>query len=276
VSERGVLGGVKQAARVLEALAEAPGGLRLTDIATVLGIPKPTAHRIVRTWSTLGYVEADPQERYRLSWKLFELAAAHQKSVDLRSLARHHLVAINAECGETTHLTVLDHSEVLYVDMIESRDPIRVYAAIGRRAPLHATAAGKAMLAYQPSSFLDSFVSKGLETFTGRTITRTRDLEGELESIRERGYAVNLGEWHTEVGAVAAPIFRFDGAVSAALCVGMPSASLTPAKIEELSQLLVRETMRLSSSLGHVDGKRPAYQTLKPDNALQAPERSVV
>jgi IclR family transcriptional regulator, KDG regulon repressor len=252
--ESGVLRGIEQASRALEALAEAPSGLRLTDVANALGIPKPTAHRMIRSWSALGYVEADSQVRYRLGWKVFELAAAHQESIDLRSLARPHLVAINAECRETAHLTIFDRSEVLYIDKVESSEPIRVYAAIGRRAPLHATAAGKAMLAYQPSSILDAYVSKGLVGFTEKTISRADKLVRELKRIRERGYALNLGEWHREVGSVAAPVFRFDGIAWAALSATLPLRSLTRVKIQELSKLVVVESRRLSRSLGYVDG----------------------
>lgn len=258
MAERDVLRGLAQGARVLEILAQASTyGMRLTDVAAALAMPKPTAHRVLHSWSELGYVESDAEGRFRLGWRFFELAAAHQESADLRALAHPHLVNINAECGETVHLTVLDRSEVLYVDKVESREPIRVYAEIGRRAPLHATASGKAMLAHQPASFLDSYLGNELESFTDRTIARPDDLRRELEQVRQRGYAVNLGEWHREVGSVAAPIFRFDGVASAALTATLPAVSLTEDKIRQLSRVLVRESGHLSRSLGHVDGHRP-------------------
>jgi DNA-binding IclR family transcriptional regulator len=268
-----VLRGIEQAARVLEVLAEAPAGLRLTDVAASLKMPKATAHRIIHSWVQLGYIESGLGGHYRPGWKLFELVASHHESVDLRSVSRPHLIRINAECGETTHLTVLDRFEVLYIDKVESSEPIRVYAAIGRRAPLHATASGKAMLAHQSASFLDSYIRKGLETFTERTIVHPADLAHELEGIRERGYAVNRGEWHREVGSIAAPVFRFDAMASAALSATMPVNALTPTKVAEVSQLLVTETGRLSRSLGHVDSQRPGFEFV---NSESRAERSVM
>jgi len=273
MAERGVLRGIEQAARVLEELAKAPAGLRLTDVAAALRMPKATAHRILHSWVQLGYIESDLEGRYRPGWKLFELAASHHESVDLRTISRPFLLSINAECGETTHLTVLDRFEVLYLDKVESSEPIRVYAAIGRRAPLHATASGKAMLARQSSSFLDSYVRRGMERFTERTIVRRADLARELEGIRQRGYAINMGEWHREVGSIAAPVFRFDGTASAALSATMPVTALTPTKVAAVSKILVTETGRLSRSLGHVDSHRPVFESLHSESRA---ERSVV
>jgi IclR family KDG regulon transcriptional repressor len=268
--ERDVLRGIGQATTVLEAVAAQPGGLRLSDISRRLSLAKPTTHRILRSWANLNYLEVDLEGRYRLGWKFFELTGKHHESLDLRALARPHLIAINAACGETVHLTVLEGTDVLYVDKIESAEPIRVYAAIGRRAPLHATASGKAMLAHQTASFFDAVIEKSPKRFTERTLIARRMLTAELSSIRTRGYAVNRGEWHIEVSAVAAPIFRFDGTVSAAFNATVPSTLLDDPKVELMSALVVEEADRLSRTLGYVPteasgSSTTAVEALRPE-----------
>jgi IclR family transcriptional regulator, KDG regulon repressor len=267
--ERDVLKGIGQATTVLEAVAAQPGTLRLTDLSRRLSLAKPTMHRILRSWANLNYLEVDLEGRYRLGWKFFELTGKHHESLDLRELARPHLASIHARCGETVHLTVLEGSDVLYLDKIESGEPIRVYAAIGRRAPLHATASGKAMLAHQATSFFDSYLDGEPKRFTTRTLSTRGELVPELETIRQQGYAVNRGEWHLEVSAVAAPIHGFDGAVTAAFNATVPSTVLDEAKLTLLSDLLVDGADRLSRALGFVPGGRSGSSRVEPRTSSQ-------
>ena len=134
------------------------------------------------------------------------------------------------ETGETVHLSVLDHQEVVYVHKVESPNPVRSYTQIAGRVPAHCVATGKAMMAFKSSAWL-SDVAEQLAAVTPRTITQPAILLAEMREIRRNGYAVNRGEWRYGVNGLAAPILDRTGTVIAAVGVSGPEGRLTDARL---------------------------------------------
>jgi len=203
---------VKSAGRaleVLEALAASGGRRSLVDLARALDIPKSSLHGILRTMMWRGWVEADDTgTRFGLGIRALQVGAAYLDTDDAVGVLAGVLDDLSREFGETVHLGRLDGAHVVYTAKRESRHPLRLYSAIGRRLPAHATALGKALLAERDEAEVERIVGASPAALTARTITDLRVLCADLAASRERGYAVDREENTEGIAcfAVAAPL----------------------------------------------------------------------
>jgi DNA-binding IclR family transcriptional regulator len=206
---------VDHAIRLIEELhREQP--LSVSELARRLHLPRPTIYRLLRT---LGERDLLVQEgtTYRLSLRLLELASAILSASMLQAAAEPALSELVGHLGETAHFAVLDGEKVGYIAKVESPHIIRMFSHVGWRGPLHATGAGKVLLAWSGSALVQKVLEKKLERFTPRTITDARVLESNLKDIRERGYGMDQEELVEGLTCVAVPVFvdeRLIGVVS--------------------------------------------------------------
>src|SRR3954467_13069045 len=158
---------------LLEALASADE-LGVSEIAAKTGLVPSTAHRLLGTLVARGYAAQSPaSSRYLLGYKLLELTSGLQDRLGrLRSAARPHLEAIQADTGETTNLVVLEGREVVYVDSVSGTRSVRLFTEIGRAIPAHTSGAGKALLAWRDPADIEPLLGPGpLHPATPRTLT---------------------------------------------------------------------------------------------------------
>jgi DNA-binding IclR family transcriptional regulator len=250
-----VMRGVVRAVMILEYLASQGKPCGLSNIARSTELSKPVVIRILRTWMSLGYVTAK-QGNYELGWRIFTLAAARGEVHNLQAAARRYMQDLNEQTGETVHLSILAGHEVIYADKVEGRQAIRVYTWVGRRGPVHATASGKALLAYLKGTFFDDVVAGGLPALTDHTLTSQQALEVDLEETRQRGFSINSGEWHSEVGGVGAPVFDRDGSPEASLSITFPMSSADDERVRYLGGLVRDSAALLSKERGWVGGAK--------------------
>ncbi|WP_027016017.1 IclR family transcriptional regulator [Comamonas composti] len=238
---------------VLETLAEMQGEARIIeDVAARTGLTRSNAHRTLQTLIHAGYVERDSiNGGYRGTMKMFALGVRQQGQLDLRKTAPPFMAELAGETGETIHLSILDGSDVIYIDKIDSSQPIRAYSMIGGRAPAHAVATGKALLAAQLENSLNTLPPK-LESFTKNTITDKQALKAELTQAARIGYAVNRGEWREGVGGVASPIFNGFERPIAALGISGPTERLTAARLKQLAPHVLQAAAGLSKAMGYL------------------------
>jgi DNA-binding IclR family transcriptional regulator len=175
---------------VLEALAGASRRLSLADLARALGIPKSSLHAILRTLHRRGWIEADETgTRFQLGIRALLTGAAYvDTDPDVASM-QPTLDWLAERTGETCHLGRLDGADIVYLAKRESRHPIRLYSAVGRRLPAHATALGKAVLAWRSPEEVERLLPTPLPRMTTQTITDTDALRADLALIRQRGWA---------------------------------------------------------------------------------------
>lgn len=237
---------------VLEAIAEMQDELRvIDDLAARVGLSRSNTHRTLQTLIHAGYVERRVGEGgYRPTLKMFEFGLRQLNRLDVRRLAPPFMLTLARGTGETIHLSVLDGLDVVYVDKIDSEQAVRAYSVVGGRAPAHAVATGKALLAVSCPARLDRLPAS-LPRFTPTTITDPSALREALDEARRIGFAINRGEWREDVGGLAAPIFDGLKRPVAALGISGPLTRLTPARLEELAAQVVDAAARLSSALGH-------------------------
>jgi DNA-binding IclR family transcriptional regulator len=236
---------VDRALRVLPLLAEGPAGLE--EVATHLGVHKSTALRLLRDLRAHGLVYRQPDQRYRLGSALFSLAHRALESLDVRAIAHPHLVALNQACGHTVHLAVREDGEVIYLDKVESRYPVRMYSRIGRPVALTVAAVAKLLLADLPTAERRAVV-EALEypAYTARSTPDAAAYLAELERVRDQGWACDLGGHEESVNCVAAPVHGADGRVVAALSVSAPTVVVDADDLLALRPLVLRTAQAVS------------------------------
>ncbi|WP_431284885.1 IclR family transcriptional regulator [Humitalea sp. 24SJ18S-53] len=235
---------------LLEALARSPRPRGVSDLARELAMTKSNAYRLLQTLAAAGFVARDGDSAaYAASLKLWELGVAVVGRIDVRQVAHPHLTQLAEATGETVHLSILDRHDVLYVDKVESSQPVRAYSSVGGRAPAHCVATGKALLAHAPAAQVAQVLSR-LEPHTPKTITDPAVMERELARIRAEGWAANLGEWRETVCGIAAPVRDSRGEVVAAVGISGPTERLRPRQMKAMAPVVVAAAAAISRQLG--------------------------
>jgi IclR family KDG regulon transcriptional repressor len=236
---------------VLAHVVRSDQNVRITDVANDLNLTKSNAYRMLKTLESAGYLRQHPTTKdFAPSLRLWELGMLVVGRLDLRGLAADALRRLADESRETVHLAVLDGREVIYIEKIDSPEPVGTYTRLGGRAPAYCVATGKALLSQMDEAALAPLLDNlpGLSRFT---ITDPDALRAELAETNARGYAINRGEWRETVWGLASPVRDPSGAAVAAVGVSGPSFRLdNPARCAELAQLVMRAARDISSRLG--------------------------
>lgn len=236
---------------LVELLARSEESRGVSSLARELQLSKSNVHRILLTLQSKSYVRrVDSNSTYELTPKLWELGSLVRGRLSLLKVSHEFMVELAEETGESVHLSILDGGEVVYVDKIESSQPIAAYTRIGGRAPAYCVATGKAMLATIPSDELDAVVPK-LKRYTDSTITNYDKLRAELAKTLEAGYAVNRGEWREDVYGVASPIWDGSGRAAGAIGLSGPSTRYKAKQVKAFSGHIVQAARKIASALGH-------------------------
>jgi DNA-binding IclR family transcriptional regulator len=260
---------VVRSLEILEALAGSHE-LGLAEIASRTGLGASTVHRLLATLVARGYVvQSRTSRRYLLGYKLAELAGVLSDRTDqLCQLARPHLVAIREATGESANLSVLVPPNAVYVDNVDGTHGVRMLARIGTAVPAHASAAGKAILAFVPRDSVGAIVgSEPLRALTPNTITTLDALADELVAIRAVGYATDNEEHESGVGCVAAPIFDDDVGVIAAVSVSAPTQRIDANDPAKLGLLLAERATAISHAIRRNDKQTEAAPSSVPPAA---------
>lgn len=241
--------------RGLTALSElAAGPHTLDQLAEALGVHKSTALRLLRTLEANRFVRREGGHYYRLGSALFDLANRALEDIDVRSAARPHLVELGAATGHTIHLATLEDDQVVYIDKVDSNHPVRMYSRVGKRAPVHCTAVGKVLVAEWPRDEREKVADRlSYPQLTANTITGPQDFLAELDTVRDRGYAVDRGEHEDFIHCIGAPIHDSGGETVAALSLSVPQVLLDFDGLMALVDDLLHAARAASAELGWRD-----------------------
>jgi len=238
---------------VLELLLQKGSPMNMTELSKKLGFYTSTIHRILDTLKHWGYVEQDPHtQKYQLGLKALELGMAKLYQMDLIREATPYLKKLVNQCNETVHLGVLEAGEVLYLAKEESSQTIRMCSYVGRRAPLHCTGLGKVLLAHLTEKERKKILGeKVIPRLTKNTLTDKKELEKELDKVREQGFALDREENEKDVRCVAAPIRNYQGEVIAALSISSPAFRIDKNIQNNLKNALIETSEKISKRLGY-------------------------
>ncbi|HEU4963377.1 MAG TPA: IclR family transcriptional regulator [Bacilli bacterium] len=243
---------VDRALLIIDLLAEHRDGLGITELGSLLGVAKSTAHRLISSLKAKGYVKQDPvTEKYHLGLKFLEISSIVSESLEIRTIAHPFMERLVAETGETAHLVILEDGEISYIDKLEAPNTIRMFSRIGKRAPVHCTGAGKAILAHLPERQVEQIVAdRGLTVYTEKTVKDLPELLERLELIRSRGYSIDDEEHELGIRCVAAPIFDHRGKVVAGLSVAGPLMRMTEDRMTQCVEHVTFYAREISKKIG--------------------------
>lgn len=243
---------VDRAVSILQVLA-AQGPSGVTDIAEALEIHKSTVFRLLATLEARGLVEQDSERgRYRIGYTVVELAGGATKGNDLSLLSRPICQELAEAVGETVNIVVHDELAVISIDQVIGGAAITSIDWVGKRTPLHATAAGKVFLAHMPQEQAAAILAQPLEKFTPHTVTDPGHLKEQLQSVRETGYGVTSEEHEIGLAAIAAPIRSLDGTVIAAVSLSGPTFRVNDDTIPQLAEQLTAAGDKISWRKGYI------------------------
>jgi len=244
---------VDRALTILELLSKHVNGLGIAEISSRVELHKSTVHRLLGTLIYKGFVvqEAD-SNKYRISFKLFELGARRIAEADILVVSKPFTKALMESVNEVVHLVIRDINDIVYVDKVEADNTIRMASTIGRRSPLYCTSVGKAMLAYMTDEEVENiWENTRIEKLTNNTIIEFEKLKEELQRIREKGFAEDNEENELGVRCIGAPIFNSNGDVEGAISISGPTIRVTRDKVEEFAFEIKKYAGLISTELGY-------------------------
>jgi IclR family transcriptional regulator, KDG regulon repressor len=250
-----IIQSVDRALRILDLFDEYETELKITDISERMQLHKSTVHSLLKTLQNQHYIEQNLENgKYRLGMKLFERGNLVIRSLDIRTIAKRHLIDLSVKTGNTVHLVILDGKEGIYIDKVEGSSATVLYSRIGRRIPVHCSAVGKALVGYKSKEEMKDIL-KGYKykQQTVNTITNEKDFLAELEKVKKNGYALDSEENEPGITCIAVPIWDHSGSVVAAMSMSQPTARLHAIEQERSIQMLKKAAMEISESMGFVD-----------------------
>lgn len=214
---------------VLDRLAATPSGATLSELATAARAPKTSLVGLLAGLIAEGCLRRDDARRYLIGPRVQGLAVQVLAGRELVLLARPALADLAAKTGETAVLGALatDADLAVYLDKVESTNPIRYAVSIGERRELYCTAMGKMLLAHFDAERRRRYLRTSVrKRWTSTTIVETDKLEVELERIRRDGLARTEEERFVGASGIAAPIFDRDGVLAGAIALAGPTARM--------------------------------------------------
>lgn len=240
-----------KAMQILELFHHSRSDLGVVEAAQLLDTPKSTVSRRLAAMEAAGFLDRSPlSQRYHLGIRLVTLGHLARQATPLQRMALPFLKELTQATGETSDLVVLRGREAINVEAVESPRPMKHVGWAGRHIPLHATAAGKSLLAGLPEERARGLLDLPLHSYTANTIRSLDELLEELEEIRWRGYSTSMGEFEEDLVGVAAPVHNHLGETVASLTIGAPAGRAGDAAMPHLVRSVVEAALGLSARLG--------------------------
>lgn len=222
---------VEKSFEILEALQRL-GGARVSEVASEVDMAKSTVHRYLVTFHEREYVVKEGDE-YHVGLRFLDMGEHARRRDRAYELAEPKVAELAAETDERAVFLVEEHGQAVYVHRSTGKHAVRTYPGPGKRIPLHSTASGKAMMAHLPEDYVDAIIERrGLQSRTDETIVDREKLLEELETIRDRGYALNQQENVRGVRAIGVPVLPY-GRVVGALAVSGASHRIREESVEQ-------------------------------------------
>ncbi len=241
---------VDRAISILELLSR-EGPTSVTEVAQELDVHKSTAYRLLATLAQRSLVEQDQAtEKYGLGNGLTELAQAVHHDPDILAAAKPVCQYLCGQLGQTVTVSVLEGEDAVVIHQSLPSNSVLTVDWTGTRGPIHATAAGKVLLAYLPSGRRKHLLREPLRATTEQTMTELTEIERQLLEVWESGYAVSVDELEEGLKAVAAPIKDARGRVLAALSVSGPSFRMGEGELDEIGRQTADAANQISRTLG--------------------------
>lgn len=249
---------LERAIQLLDCFSKDEPYIGVREAARMTGLSSSSAGRILSSLRDLGILVQDHETRkYALAGKVLAWAEVYSATLDVRRLALPFIQGLQRTTGETVSLYVLEGTNRVCVERLESDQNVRVVARIGRYIPIHAGSAGKLFLAYMSDKEREEVLKQtDLEQMTPYTITDVDKLSHQTEIIKRQGYAISHREWTVDASGVSAPIFNQRGKMIAALTVSGPTQRFSSEKMNRFISACTNTAKQISGLLGYSSAQR--------------------
>lgn len=242
---------VRHLSEILHCISKSPTPLGVNELARRVGLDKSSVSRLVDSLEEERLLQRGYDGRVRLGLGLLAIAAPLMRDLGLSTRVRPSLEALAKRTGETVNLSVWSGNEAISIVQALGSNAITHFAAPGRTNPAHCSASGKVLLAFEAKEIVDRLLAGPLQRYTEHTLTDPDALRAQLERIRVLGYAVNIGEFMSDVCAVSAPVFDMDGSLVGALTVTVPAYRFGSDRQAEIIGETLPVARDLSGQFGH-------------------------
>jgi IclR family acetate operon transcriptional repressor len=235
----------------LTAIAAAPAGLTLADVAREAGLAKGTAHRLLTSLVAADLVRTAGDGTYRLASGCLALGQAFLEGLDVRAEAAEPMRRVVELTGETCHLGILDGRHIVYIEKLDSPQSIRMVSRVGGTNPATTTGLGKAILAFCEPAVVDDVYADGIPKRTENTVTDAALARAALEEVRRNGFALDDLENELGIRCIAAPILDHDGRAAAGISIAGPEQRVTRESVDRFAAVVREAAEEISRRLGY-------------------------
>lgn len=238
---------------ILDCFSQERTDLGVRELARLSGLSTSTAGRLLQEMKEQNILQQNPETKtYSMGIRLLNWSGIYLATLDIRAVAMPIMTELQRLSRETISLYIVDGTDRVCVERLESPQNVRIVARLGLRLPLYAGSAGKVILAFLSDELREQILATvPLQPFTRHTITDVTKLKDELIKIRQTGYAFSHGEWIEDASGVAAPVYGPDGQVAGALTISGPSQRFNHDVIEKYGKEAVLAAMDISKLLGY-------------------------
>jgi DNA-binding IclR family transcriptional regulator len=254
IQKQSSLNSVEKALKILLAFGAQKSSWGVRELSAHLGFSPATTQRLLQTLKGYGFVYQDPSTRqYRLGHIYYQFLDTLQQTYSITQTALPMMTALLSRTQETVYLNVIEGSERLCIESLESPQHLKASMPIGNRSPLYAGASSKCLLAFSPQDFIEDYLKKAeLTPLTANTITDIDRLGSEIAVTKKQGYAISLGERTTGLGSLSAPILNHRDMIVAALSLAIPEIRfMDPAHRDVCVQDLCKTAQKISEISGY-------------------------
>ncbi|ACZ01048.1 IclR family transcriptional regulator [Streptobacillus moniliformis] len=241
---------IDRAMQLLEILSQGTN-FALSDLCKKSKLNKTTAFRILHSLKENGYVKQNKKGLYSLTFKMFRVGNRIIQNIDFTQPAKSYITKLAFETNQTIHLVIRDGSQILYIDKFspENSSNNMEWSKIGRRAPMHCTSAGKAILAYCSEEDINNIWNQTEKIkYTARTIVNLDVLMDNLKLVKKNGYSVEYEEYELGLYCIGCPIFNSKSEVCGALSISIPLSEKEQTKtffVEKIKDCSVKISKKL-------------------------------
>ena len=255
VTTPGTVQALDRGLTLLRELADARS-ITLSDLAIRSKMPPSSTHRVLSTLQKHGYVELDEtRQEWMIGIEAFRIGNTYLVRTNLVEAARKTLRHLMEETGETANLGIADSGDVVFVDQVETHNPIRAFFRPGTRGHMHSSGIGKVLLSDMPRWEVEKIIrDKGQPEFTPKTLTSSENLFNDLAATRERGWSIDDEERYSGMRCVASTIYNSFGEAVAGISVSGPTVRFPNHVISELGPKVKQAADEVTNAIG---GKPP-------------------
>lgn len=228
--------------------------LSFNEIIELSGIPKTSVYRMLQSLEEMCLIDKDEQGKYSLGILFLRFGHLVSERMDIRQIARPTMESLHKEFGEAVNLIIRDGNEAVYIEKIQSIQPVRLYTTIGRRTPLYAGACARAILSFLPAQEREEYLKNvELVPYAKGTITDMNQLRHSISEARNVGYTISYSELEDFTAAVAVPIFDHTGNVVAGISIAGIERNYQEDNLPQFIEKIKIASAELSTKLGYLE-----------------------